>query len=134
MKRKNGFTLIELIISIAILGLISVTFLSIFNMGLINISRAGNRTTAVEMAEKNIYNTTEIDDFAVTVILPDVSNNPSGISIEVKGKIYDSKEEIGYTDDFVDVIRYIPIKWGLYYEKKCKGHHSNRSCFNSSYF
>ncbi len=110
MKRKNGFTLIELIISIAILGLVSVTFLSIFNMGLINISRAGNRTTAVEMAEKNIYNTTEIDDFAVTVILPDVSNNPSGISIEVKGKIYDSKEEIGYTDDFVDVIRYIPIK------------------------
>lgn len=106
MKRKNGFTLIELIISIAILGLISVTFLSIFNMGLINISRAGNRTSAVEEAEKNISTPSEINDFNITVKLPDKAD---GIDVIVKGRVYESKVNILNSDDFVDIIRYIPV-------------------------
>lgn len=105
--KKKGFTLIELIISIAILGLISVTFLSIFNMGLINISKAGNRTAAVKEAEKNISTPTEINDFDITVKLPDKAD---GIVVTVKGRVYESKVNILNSDDFVDVIRYIPIK------------------------
>lgn len=110
MERKNGFTLIELIISIAILGLVAVTFLSIFNMGLINISKAGNRTTAVEVAEKNLSYSPEIKDFKITVKLPDGSNNNSRIDIEVTGKIYESKEYIGHSNDYVNIIRYVPVK------------------------
>jgi hypothetical protein len=36
----------------------------------------------------------------------------------VKGKIYKSKEYIGYSNDYVDIIRYVPIKWGIDYVKK----------------
>ena len=112
MENNKGFTLIELIISIAILGLVAVTFLSIFNMGLINIKKAGDRTSAVEVAEKNLYNN-DLDnvpeEFNVTVTLPNSNNKPK-IEVIVKGKIYESKEYIGYSNDYVDIIRYVPVK------------------------
>lgn len=109
MQSNKGFTLIELIISIAILGLVAVTFLSIFNMGLTNIKKAGDRTSAVEMTEKNLYDNVP-EEFNVTVTLPNPKNEPSEIKVTVKGKIYESKEYIGYSNDYVDIIRYVPIK------------------------
>jgi len=110
VENNKGFTLIELIISIAILGLVAVTFLSIFNMGLTNIKKAGDRTSAVEVAEKHLSYSPEIKDFKITVKLPDISNNNSRIDIEVTGKIYESKEYIGYSNDYVNIIRYVPVK------------------------
>lgn len=50
-KRKKGFTLIELIVSIAILGIMAVAFLTMFFNGYTNIISAGNRTRAVKVAE-----------------------------------------------------------------------------------
>jgi prepilin-type N-terminal cleavage/methylation domain-containing protein len=108
VENNKGFTLIELIISIAILGLVAVTFLSIFNMGLTNIKKAGDRTSAVEMTEKNLYDNV-LEEFNVTVTLPNPNNEPK-IEVTVKGKIYKSKEYIGYSNDYVDIIRYVPIK------------------------
>lgn len=47
MKDRRGFTLIELIITIAILGILVVAVFSMFDTGIINIVRAGDRTDAV---------------------------------------------------------------------------------------
>lgn len=47
MRNQRGMTLIELIIAIAILGIISVTFLNMFGSGYTHIFRAGNRTKTI---------------------------------------------------------------------------------------
>ena len=56
--RKKGFTLIEIIVSIALLAIISVSFLTIFSGSMVNISRTGRNSivnyTAQESAERII--------------------------------------------------------------------------------
>ncbi|MTI70166.1 MAG: prepilin-type N-terminal cleavage/methylation domain-containing protein [Firmicutes bacterium] len=47
MENNKGITLIEIIVSIAIIGIISLTFLSIFSDGFINIIASGKKSKAV---------------------------------------------------------------------------------------
>ncbi|MTI65413.1 MAG: prepilin-type N-terminal cleavage/methylation domain-containing protein [Firmicutes bacterium] len=47
MGNNKGITLIEIIVSIAIIGIISLTFLSIFSDGFINIISSGKKSKAV---------------------------------------------------------------------------------------
>jgi prepilin-type N-terminal cleavage/methylation domain-containing protein len=47
MKKRIGLTLIEVIVSIAIIGIIAMSSLTIFDSGLRNIARAGSRTETV---------------------------------------------------------------------------------------
>lgn len=71
MKYKKGFTLIEVIVSLAIIGIISINILSIFNNGIINIVRAGKRTEIVSKAEYNLnYNYTVVSPKEVKVEIP----------------------------------------------------------------
>lgn len=44
-KRRNGLTLIEVIVSIAILGIIVVSFLSAFSFGLTNLHFSGQKSS-----------------------------------------------------------------------------------------
>lgn len=70
MRKRKGITLIELIISVAILGIISVGILGIFDQSLINILRAGKRTEIVLSAKE------ELD--------VDLSNNGLGIDTDIE--------------------------------------------------
>lgn len=54
LQKKAGFTLIEVIISIAIVSIIAAAFLSAFSNGFINIIRSGQKTEAAEKAQKII--------------------------------------------------------------------------------
>lgn len=47
---KKGFTLIELILSMAILGILLVAFMTVFNFSYFNIINAGSRTDATYVA------------------------------------------------------------------------------------
>ena len=47
---KKGFTLIELILSMAILGILLVAFMTVFNFSYFSIINAGNRTDAAYVA------------------------------------------------------------------------------------
>jgi len=44
---KKGFTLIETIVGIALLGIISICLIPLFTYGFIQINRSGNRTEAL---------------------------------------------------------------------------------------
>lgn len=54
MKNKRGFTLIEVILSIAILGMIAIFVVTIFGSSLKNISGSGKRTEKVFELESKI--------------------------------------------------------------------------------
>jgi prepilin-type N-terminal cleavage/methylation domain-containing protein len=74
MNNRKGITLIEVIISIAIIGLLGIASLNIFDTGLKNINRAGLRTVNILEVKKEVDNqimdiTTGTENEA-TVILP----------------------------------------------------------------
>lgn len=70
IKIKKGFTLIELIVSIALLAIISISFLAMFLNGITGIINAGKKSTnhynAQDEIEKNIDNSTETAGGAVS--------------------------------------------------------------------
>lgn len=92
MKNKKGFTLIEVILSIALIALIAVTILGIFGTGVRNIVRAGNRTEAVFQEQESIdstinsYDSIEGED---TVLEIDFDGK---FTVDVEGKIATSSE------------------------------------------
>lgn len=55
MEKRKGLTLIEVIVSVALLGIIAMVFLNVFNTGNKNIIRSGNRTDDVIIIEKKIH-------------------------------------------------------------------------------
>jgi len=65
LRQKKGLTLIEIIIALAILGIIMVAFLSGFGSGFASIFTMGNKTKAVAEAQTIvdfIYNEGTIND------------------------------------------------------------------------
>ena len=52
MKTRKGLTLIEVIITIAIIGVIGMTLSGVFNTGLSNIVKAGDRTEDMFVLQK----------------------------------------------------------------------------------
>lgn len=104
---KDGFTLIELIVSLAIMGLIVVTILPIINTGLSNIIYSGNRTEAVSLANDDIFNNTEKENFSIVVKLPDKVSDD--IDVIVEGNIITGTSNIsGRSDSKVELYIYRP--------------------------
>lgn len=76
MKRKKGMTLVEVIISLALLGILSIVFINAFTMGFTKIIYAGHRTNAVGQAQAFFYeNPTILEKKDIIVSLPTSSAN-----------------------------------------------------------
>lgn len=50
IKNKKGLTLVEIIVAIAILGIVSVTLISVLTTGFVNIVMSGERDRAMSVA------------------------------------------------------------------------------------
>ena len=102
---RRGFTLIELIVSIAIIGMIAVALLPAFNLSIMNIVRAGNRTRSVTVAEENITLVENPIPFQYEVLLPgDIIKIVKGTQVTGTSSIEGSNgAEVG-------IFSYIPIK------------------------
>lgn len=106
---KKGVSLIELVISMAILGMIVVTILSIFNTGLTNIVRAGDITEITNSAGS------EIDKKILTAVVGDEKvseaeiniNIPGLPSIPIKGKLI-VQESVDTKGNSVTISTFIP--------------------------
>lgn len=60
MKVKKGMTLVEIIIALALFGILSVAFISAFTMGFSRIIHSGHRTNAVGKAQEFFYSSPEV--------------------------------------------------------------------------
>ena len=102
MKYRKGLTLIEVIIALAIIGMISISVMSIFSTGLNNIVKAGNRTVAINEEQKNIDmlidNYKNIDEKEIDLQIIFTEN----LKIDVKGKIVSS------SDDKTKITTFVP--------------------------
>lgn len=93
MKNKKGFTLIEVILSIAIIGIIAIFVVTIFGSGFRNIINSGKRTQEVFELESLInegisgdYDAIEGDN--VKIVETEVNIPIPGIEAKpIKGKM-----------------------------------------------
>ncbi|MEH6947676.1 type II secretion system protein [Bacillus sp. JJ634] len=58
LKNNNGFTLIEVLASITILGIVLTVFLSFFSNSMTFSVKAEDKLTAINLAEKELYDVT----------------------------------------------------------------------------
>lgn len=103
-KRQNGFSLIEIIVSMAIIGIISITFLTIFTSGFSNIFAAGNKSEALlnsqAVIEDSIAYLTTSNSYNLTIRLNGADNIVEGY------RIYSTKT---YNNNrMVDLALFIP--------------------------
>jgi len=96
LKNKRGFTLIEVILSIAILAIISIAFLSMFTSGVVGISNSGKKSvshyTAQNQIESNISDSENLPSNVVT--------STTNIRLTFQGNYYDvsgRKIDVPYT-------------------------------------
>lgn len=85
-KNQKGFTLIEAVIAIAIIGIMCISFLSIFTSGFTTISKSGNRSSALFIVQSNIeekLNGASITPLTLTPLefIITIPNYPSTIAI-----------------------------------------------------
>lgn len=108
MKKRKGLTLVELIISLAIIGMIAVSMLHIFGTGLLNIIRAGNRTVNTETATNNfITNPYPVSDEIILTINLGVSSTDN---VEVRGRMGKGSGTLpgSYGNVEVDIKSFVP--------------------------
>ena len=70
LMRKKGITIIEIIVSLAILGILAISFLSIFSNGVSTIFSSGNKSLAMKQAQTisdRIYDTQNFSDLDTAV-------------------------------------------------------------------
>ena len=58
LKNNGGFTLIEILASITILGIVVTIFLSFFSNATLLSSKTEDKLTAINLAEKELYEVT----------------------------------------------------------------------------
>lgn len=93
-QKNNGFTLIEVIISIAIVGILLLASLSYFANNTIYIFSAGERTDSVFEAQNRIDNTIKDIDFADGSKEIEIEELPINFSIK-----FNSNDGISFNAD-----------------------------------
>lgn len=115
-RNNKGMTLVELVVSIAIFGIISVGFLSIFLESLLIIERAGNRSESVAYVsselERKLAGSDPVDAATLTITEPQaiITYNPGTVvesSNPVDGKLI-LGTELNQQGQEIEVTVYIP--------------------------
>ena len=95
VKNQKGFTLIEAVIAMLIIGIMCIAFLSMYTSGVTTISKNGNRSSALFTVQSNIEEklngATSTTPLPLAITIPnsepiDVSGNIISESITVKGQ------------------------------------------------
>lgn len=84
MKKQPGLTLVELIAAMAILGIILISFLSLFTTALTNVYRSGDQVSALNQASGSVESkvASGTTDYTTTLTL---SATDGSVTIEIDG-------------------------------------------------
>lgn len=90
--KKKGFTLIELILSIALLAIVAIAFSNMFLTGLKGVFNAGHKSKANYISQQALENKisgkpVSIDNVSITSSNEDMEIDFDGIVINVNGSI-----------------------------------------------
>ncbi|MGI6426672.1 MAG: prepilin-type N-terminal cleavage/methylation domain-containing protein [Natronincolaceae bacterium] len=107
MKNKKGFTLMEVILSIAIFGIIAIFVVTIFSSGLKNIYRSGKRTEEVFELESKINEEILNEDNGDVLIKVDI---PGVGEKEIEGKMITISSDPLENQHDIEIITFIPNK------------------------
>ena len=93
LKNHNGFTLIEVLASITILGIVLTVFLSFFSNSMTFSVKAEDKLTAINLAEKELHDlTNSIEAYCKTENCEEPNNIPEDTytrsPIELNNKTY----------------------------------------------
>lgn len=100
---KKGMTLVEVILSIAIIGVISVSFLTIFTSGFNMISLAGNRSAAIFNNHAEIEASLNVLGSSTTTTLELILSD--GVVIHVQGELEEYTQEIGNISSDITIFK-----------------------------
>lgn len=110
MKKRKGLTLIEVVVSIALMGMVVLIFLTIFNTSNRNITKSGDRTDDIFEIQNEIDSVINSPDFIEERINKDgydnIEVNIEGISEsqKIKGKILIRNK------DGVEITTFVPYE------------------------
>lgn len=109
-RKKGGMTLIEIIVSIAIIAIIAVAFLSMFTYGFKGIIRAGNKSSATFSGASAIDNVIvgNTPDPSLNVTASNVTSSSIDIAIEYPDSLTPSSVVIP-----VEIVEVISEKNGV---------------------
>lgn len=87
-SKKNGMTLVEVVVALAIIAVVLVGFMTMFSGGFVNIIRTGKRNKAAEEARKVMEIITEKsfslpEDYTETDVMGIINGIGSSYTIEV---------------------------------------------------
>jgi prepilin-type N-terminal cleavage/methylation domain-containing protein len=99
LKNKKGFTLIEVILSIALLGILSIAFMTMFTSGIVGISNSGKKSishyTAQNQIESNINDLGNISSNVLTSTKSITLTFPGNTGIVISGRQIDVTYKYG---------------------------------------
>lgn len=91
IKKNKGLTLIEVILSIAILSIIVITILSIFTMSMVTIYRSRDKTEAINLTQQNLEENIAMED---SYDAENMSLTFGGLNVSVKGGMAKSEKSV----------------------------------------
>ncbi|WP_096153199.1 prepilin-type N-terminal cleavage/methylation domain-containing protein [Bacillus sp. FJAT-45066] len=96
LENNKGFTLIEILVSIVILSIIIVTFLSFFSQALFYSVKEEDKLTGINIAERIMFNVKQSDDIIDLLFLNEYvcGQNPLNINNSFSGDV-----DLEYKDD-----------------------------------
>lgn len=118
MKNKVGFTLIEALIALFIFSLITVTFYSLFSLGLRHIADAKNRLGALSLANEKMEIARNIKYDDIGTIGGEIEGAiPQDEDVIENGRRYSAHTLVEYVDDPFDGIGYEDSIWWADYKR-----------------
>lgn len=111
LKKETGASLVEILICMALVGIIAMTILPSITFGYLQLTESGNRTKAIyavrQMTENELVNHSASGHDTLSITFGSGSNR---VSIDVKGRIVESEEPFGTKGDKARLRVFIPDK------------------------